>query len=159
MVRLYDINTKIDKSYNRCIFVEGDEVTFPFKNAMCMTKDEDGEPQFVIIPGTLIQSVVLSEDQKGADELNENCQTMVMSYKIQQKRRRKRAVIGDMYPIAAAFSGGMHSFPSYSGNNFITERPPYRSYSSLVKKEYHGTHRNVKCPCGSGKKYKKCHGI
>jgi len=27
------------------------------------------------------------------------------------------------------------------------------------QKEYAGTGRNEPCPCGSGKKYKKCHGI
>ena len=33
-----------------------------------------------------------------------------------------------------------------------------RAYSEYVAPKYHGTPRNEPCPCGSLKKYKKCHG-
>lgn len=34
---------------------------------------------------------------------------------------------------------------------------PNYGLTPIINK-YHGTSRNAKCPCGSGKTYKNCHG-
>jgi len=48
--------------------------------------------------------------------------------------------------------------------NWYSEHPAACTCSSCEEKRFfhraHGTKigRNAKCPCGSGKKYKRCHG-
>ena len=38
-------------------------------------------------------------------------------------------------------------------------RPPFRGWQQPIKStEFEGVGRNEPCPCGSGKKYKNCHG-
>ena len=45
------------------------------------------------------------------------------------------------------------SAPSIDGDNEVVETGPLDADD-----EYAGIGRNAKCPCGSGKKFKQCHG-
>jgi preprotein translocase subunit SecA len=47
-----------------------------------------------------------------------------------------------------------YSAPSEAGDAELTGSP----VGTVVEDEYSGISRNEACPCGSGKKYKKCHG-
>ena len=77
----------------------------------------------------------------------------------------------------AAASSGLHDHPSIHAKGLdAPARPQNLSYSApsedgdaelsgspqtgqaLSEPEFAGTSRNAECPCGSGKKYKKCHG-
>jgi preprotein translocase subunit SecA len=77
----------------------------------------------------------------------------------------------------AAASSGLHDHPSIHAKGLdAPSRPQNLSYSApsedgdaelsgspqgsqaVVEAEFAGTSRNAECPCGSGKKYKKCHG-
>jgi preprotein translocase subunit SecA len=47
-----------------------------------------------------------------------------------------------------------YSAPSEAGDAELTGSP----VGTVVEDQYSGISRNEACPCGSGKKYKKCHG-
>jgi hypothetical protein len=62
---------------------------------------------------------------------------------------------------------GWRGVPSWQENGLPDDRCPrcelaaetQAEWEALKKKEeYRGTGRNEPCPCGSGKKFKKCHG-
>ncbi|MGA8211469.1 MAG: preprotein translocase subunit SecA [Nocardioidaceae bacterium] len=49
-----------------------------------------------------------------------------------------------------------YSAPSEDGDVELSGSP--QTAQALAGQEFEGTSRNADCPCGSGKKYKKCHG-
>jgi preprotein translocase subunit SecA len=48
--------------------------------------------------------------------------------------------------------------PAPSGGNGATTVTATKTNTPVVKSEWDKTPRNAPCPCGSGKKYKLCHG-
>lgn len=57
---------------------------------------------------------------------------------------------------------GDFSITNLGGKTWMTFRQPSRSHVDYVdeynREWFSGTNRNAPCPCGSGKKYKECHG-
>ena len=50
--------------------------------------------------------------------------------------------------------------PDLRGFGYTDKPPTTDGYDSVTNADdaYAGVSRNAECPCGSGKKYKKCHG-
>jgi preprotein translocase subunit SecA len=53
-------------------------------------------------------------------------------------------------------AGLQYSAPTVDGEGGVELRSESSSVATDV--EYAGTPKNAPCPCGSGKKYKRCHG-
>jgi preprotein translocase subunit SecA len=65
-------------------------------------------------------------------------------------RLRAKGLTGDKKPQRLTYSA-----PSIDGDDEVSVMGDAVDEGSLM---YAGTPRNVACPCGSGKKYKRCHG-
>ncbi|MFG1814925.1 preprotein translocase subunit SecA [Kribbella sp. NPDC049174] len=65
-------------------------------------------------------------------------------------RLRAKGLTGDSRPQRLSYSA-----PTIDGDEEVAVRQDGADESGL---QYAGTPRNVACPCGSGKKYKRCHG-
>jgi len=59
---------------------------------------------------------------------------------------------------AAAAMGGMDVDEEQGGGSVAVAAPPVSPVQQVVKSEWDKTPRNAPCPCGSGKKFKLCHG-
>jgi len=71
-----------------------------------------------------------------------------------------------MMTMGAVFQAmaGIQNLPKFEGPKQdpgpgLHRGSKLRSYSKPVEKKFPGTGRNELCPCGSGKKYKRCHGL
>ena len=49
-------------------------------------------------------------------------------------------------------------FADAGGHGPVTRTPNLRRRQPVVKSDWDKTPRNAPCPCGSGKKFKLCHG-
>ncbi|MGH9113362.1 MAG: SEC-C metal-binding domain-containing protein, partial [Acidimicrobiales bacterium] len=61
----------------------------------------------------------------------------------------------------AATTGEAEAAPSGDGGNgrrVAAQPAAAQANTPLVKSEWDKTPRNAPCPCGSGKKFKQCHG-
>jgi preprotein translocase subunit SecA len=65
-------------------------------------------------------------------------------------RLRAKGLTGDSRPQRLSYSA-----PTIDGDEEVSVRQDTVEEGALM---YAGTPRNVACPCGSGKKYKRCHG-
>jgi preprotein translocase subunit SecA len=65
-------------------------------------------------------------------------------------RLRAKGLTGDSRPQRLSYSA-----PTIDGDDEVSVRQDAIEEGELM---YAGTPRNVACPCGSGKKYKRCHG-
>ncbi|GAB2653521.1 preprotein translocase subunit SecA [Kribbella swartbergensis] len=65
-------------------------------------------------------------------------------------RVRAKGLTGDSRPQRLSYSA-----PTIDGDEEVSVRQDTAEEGDLM---YAGTPRNVACPCGSGKKYKRCHG-
>jgi preprotein translocase subunit SecA len=63
---------------------------------------------------------------------------------------RAKGLSGESRPQRLSYSA-----PTIDGDDEVAVRTEEGDASGL---EYAGTPRNAVCPCGSGKKYKRCHG-
>ncbi|WP_155855511.1 SEC-C metal-binding domain-containing protein, partial [Actinotalea ferrariae] len=52
-----------------------------------------------------------------------------------------------------------YSAPSVDGDAGVVRRVEQAASAEKDGETYPGTPRNAQCPCGSGKKYKVCHGL
>jgi preprotein translocase subunit SecA len=59
---------------------------------------------------------------------------------------------------AAGVGGVAAGSAGRSGRRPATARPQAAKQETVVKDEWSKTPRNAPCPCGSGKKFKLCHG-
>ncbi len=60
--------------------------------------------------------------------------------------------------VGAAASAGATQVASDAGPAQVQADQPQGAQQPVVKTEWEKTPRNAPCPCGSGKKYKQCHG-
>ena len=58
----------------------------------------------------------------------------------------------------AAAAAGATTRPAPSGSQRQAREQPKAKQETVVKDEWAKTPRNAPCPCGSGKKFKLCHG-
>ena len=89
-------------------------------------------------------SVIIVGDAKKDDYVDEDVQAMRMAAAIEAARAANRGGKGA--------KGGVRNLPK------DTTIPPRQTKPETFKREQPKVGRNDPCPCGSGKKYKNCHG-
>jgi preprotein translocase subunit SecA len=84
----------------------------------------------------------------------------VMHVQVVQPQEEASAVSNVSYsaPDESDAGGGIHSGPPVDGDGEMATEPEPPAMQPVVKSEWDKTPRNAPCPCGSGKKYKLCHG-
>jgi len=74
-------------------------------------------------------------------------------------------IVGDFGAIIGMdiISGGDFAITNVGGETWMTFRTPSIAHidyvADAIQVRFAGTPRNAPCPCGSGKKYKQCHGV
>jgi len=86
----------------------------------------------------------------------------VMHVQVVQPPEETAAVSNMSYsaPDESDAGGGIHGGAPVDGNGEVPAAPPDEApaMQPVVKSEWDKTPRNAPCPCGSGKKFKLCHG-
>jgi preprotein translocase subunit SecA len=65
-------------------------------------------------------------------------------------------ILGYSMPDDPSSGGGMSSAAAQTESGPQPDQP--ETMAPVVKSDWDKTARNAPCPCGSGKKYKRCHG-
>ncbi|MEU4196332.1 preprotein translocase subunit SecA [Kribbella sp. NPDC026611] len=128
-------NVEVDLEAMRAEMELASEAELADENSLAGRRIED-----ILTPGAPVAEFPGRDEARPQDEVRPR----------DTPRLRAKGLTGDSRPQRLSYSA-----PSIDGDDEVAQREEAVDEGSLM---YAGTPRNVACPCGSGKKYKRCHG-
>ncbi len=93
------------------------------------------------------------------DDLKERVTLALAHVQLRQPEEPSPSPMVESHPLPGAMQGGLAFAEPIAHNNLAALPIPRENPTSPAEFEsWNGTPRNAPCPCGSGKKYKHCHG-
>lgn len=142
-----------DEYWNRKIFIDGKNNVFTRKDVVLAIANQDGGAH--VDPNLEEKYVELSRNNSMGlkSGINDNLKPLEGAElaAVRQIGHEIIRTLDSNYPKKKMQSG--ESFAIVGSPIFLTNKPP-----SIITEKIEKVGRNAPCPCGSGKKYKKCHG-